>query len=100
MKLRSPKKVLFLALAACIAFSVVFAEVVIADDIDHDCMGEGCPFCLGIETVHNFFKSLELGTLAVFLSACPVFLTQTPRTFTGFLLSLHSPVALKIRLNS
>jgi hypothetical protein len=100
MELRPSQKALFLALAVCIAFSVVFAEALIADDIDHDCAGDGCPFCLAIATAHNFLKNLRLGTLAVFFAACPVFLIQTLKKCTVFPLVVNSPVVLKVRFNS
>ncbi|MDR0320670.1 MAG: hypothetical protein LBI28_04135 [Treponema sp.] len=100
MELRPKRKILFLALAVCIVFSVVFAEVVIADDLDHDCAGEGCPLCLTIETVHNFIRNLKLGGTAIFLVVCPMFLAQTPPQSAEFAFSLNSPVALKVRFNS
>jgi hypothetical protein len=100
MELRPKGKALFLALAVCIAFSVVFAEALIADDIDHDCTGEGCPFCLAIETAHNFLKNLKMGGMAVFLAVGPAFSAQTPLQFTDSPLSFNSPVALKVRFNS
>jgi hypothetical protein len=100
MELRPKNKVLLLAMALCMVFSLVFAEIVIADEPDHDCAGEGCPFCLIIETTHNFLKSLKFAALAVFLTVCPVFLIQTPPKYTDFPLSLYSPVALKVRFNS
>jgi hypothetical protein len=101
MRLHSKSKILFLALAICIAFSVVFAENLIADDNEHDCTGEGCPVCLGIETVHYFIISLKLGALiVVFLAVCPVFFTQTTLKCTEIFLSLYSPITLKVRFNS
>jgi hypothetical protein len=100
MELRPKRTVLLLALAVCMAFSVVFAEILVAGDIDHDCIGEGCPFCITIETVHNFIKNLKLGGLAFFLAVCPVFLIRTSQKFTDFPLSPNSPVALKVRFNS
>jgi hypothetical protein len=100
MELRHSQKALFLVLAVCIAFSVVFAEVLIADDIGHDCAGDGCPFCLAIATAHNVLKNLRLGALAVFLAACSMIFAQTLPSFTQFPLSLNSPVVLKVRFNS
>jgi hypothetical protein len=100
MELRSDRKVMFLALAVCMIFSVFFAEVLIADDLDHDCIGEGCPFCLAIEIANNFLKSLKLTVLTVFLIVCLIFLIQTFKKFIEFDISLHSPVALKVRFNS
>jgi hypothetical protein len=89
-----------LALAVCMLFSVVFAEAAIANDFDHDCTGEGCPFCLAIETAHNFLKSLRLGGAVAFLAVGPAFSIQTPPKCTDFSLSFNSPVVLKVRFNS
>jgi hypothetical protein len=98
MELRPKGKILFLALAVCIAFSVVFAELVIADDLEHDCTGEGCPFCLTIETVNNFIKNLKLAALAVFLAFSFLHCSLLPAHCS--LLPTHTPVALKVRLIS
>jgi hypothetical protein len=98
MELRLKRKVLFLVLAICMVFSVVFAELVIADDLDHDCAGEGCPFCLQIETFNNFLKSLKLAAMTVFLSFSFLHCSLLPTHCS--LLTTHSPVALKVRFNS
>jgi hypothetical protein len=100
MELRSKAKVLFLPLAVCMAFSFFFAETLIADDHDHDCIGEGCPICLGTETVNNFIKNLKMGGLAVFLVGCPMFLAQMPKKIAVFAIFLDSPIDLKVRFNS
>jgi hypothetical protein len=98
MELRPKRKVLFLALA--VIFSIFFAELVIAEDIDHDCIGEGCPFCLIIETTFNFLKNLKFAALSVSLVVCLMFILQTFKKFIEFTISLNSPVALKVRFNS
>jgi hypothetical protein len=100
MELFSKRKVLFLILALCIVFSLVFTELVIAEDLDHDCIGDGCPFCLLIETAHNFTKNLKLGVLTIFLAACPVFILQTFYKSSEFTISFQSPIVLKVRFNS
>jgi hypothetical protein len=100
MELCPKRKVLFLALAVCMIFSLVFAELVLADAHDHDCIGEGCPVCLQIEAANNFFKSLKLAGLLYFLAVCAFFLFQTPPRNTEFAIYIHSPIDLKVRFNS
>jgi hypothetical protein len=100
MELRLKRKVLFLALAVFMIFSFFFAEILIADDLDHDCIGEGCPFCLVIEIANNFLKSLKLTAVAAFLTVCLIFLIQTFIKIIDFPISLYSPVTLKVRFNS
>jgi hypothetical protein len=98
MELRPKGKILFLALAACMVFSVVFADVLITDDIDHDCKGEGCPICLTIETAHNFIKNLKLAAMVVFLAFSFLHCSLLPAHCS--LHPTHSPVILKVRFNS
>jgi hypothetical protein len=98
MELRPKRKVLFLALAACMVFSIVFAELVINGDIDHDCKGEGCPFCLTIETAHNFLKNIKLAAMAVFLAFLFLHCSLLPARCSLF--TTYSPVILKVRFNS
>jgi hypothetical protein len=100
MELGSQRKVLFLALAACIAFSVLFAESLIADEHDHDCIGEGCPICLQIETTNNLLRTLKLAGLFCFLFVCTVFLSLTFQKYTEITICVFSPIALKVRFNS
>jgi hypothetical protein len=100
MELRPKGKILFLTLAICIVFSVVFAETIIADNFEHDCKGEGCPVCLTIETVNNFIKSLKLFALVVFLAVCPMFPIHTSKNMGYLSLSFISPITLKVRFNS
>jgi hypothetical protein len=98
MELRLQKKVLFIALAVCIVFSVVFAEALIANDLDHVCTEEGCPFCMAIETVHNYLKSLKLSTLAVFLVFAFLYCSLLPAHCSLF--PAYSPITQKVRFNS
>jgi hypothetical protein len=100
MELRHQRKVLFFALAACVIFSVVFSETVIAGEHDHDCIGEGCPFCLLIETANNLLKSLKLAGLLCFLTACTVFAALAFQKYAKISPCVFSPVALKIRFNT
>jgi hypothetical protein len=99
MASRSNRKVLFL-LAACIIFSVCFAELAVAGDHDHICTGEGCPYCLSIETVDHFLKSLKLGGFALLLTVCPMFFDQAFKKHAAFVFCLDSPISLKVRFNS
>jgi hypothetical protein len=100
MELRPAKKILFLVLAACIAFSVIFAESLTAAGHDHDCAGEGCPVCLCIEAANNLLKVLKLALLFAILTAFFASRAEAPPKQPGFTSYLFSPVALKVRFNS
>jgi hypothetical protein len=100
MKLRPQRKILLLALAVCIVFSFVFAEVLIAKEHDHDCIGEGCPSCLLIEIANIFLKSLKLGGLSGFLAVCPALPVLSFQKYTEIAHCGFSPVTLKVRFNT
>jgi len=100
MELCSKRKILFLALAVCIAFSVVFTANLAATDIDHDCIGENCPECLHIETAKGFLKALKTTGSFTFLTGHLVFTAKTPENSTECTTYSQSPIALKVRFNS
>jgi hypothetical protein len=100
VRVRPKRKILFLALAVCIAFSVVFAGNLAAVDIDHDCTGENCPVCLHIETAKGFLKTLKTTGSFTSLTSHLVFTAKIPENNAECNIYPHSPIALKVRFNS
>ena len=90
---------LFLALAMCIAFSVVFAENLAAGNSDHDCRGVDCPVCLVIKAEQNFLKTLKFTGFLLFAAFLTLFAPIFKR-YTGLNPDPLSPVTLKVRFNS
>jgi len=88
------RKFFLLVLAACIVFSVVMAETMIAGD--HDCTGAHCPICLIIKTANNSFR---LSAIVLFFTGCSMFFIHITGTKTRHTVYSLSPVALKIRFN-
>jgi hypothetical protein len=100
MALRPNKKILFLVLAVCIAFSVVSAETFVAAGLDHHCTGEDCIPCLQIEAAKNFLKTLKVVSIVLCFAALSVVPVLNPQKHTGFNPYHLSPVAQKVRFNS
>jgi hypothetical protein len=100
MELCPGKKILLAVFSACVVFSVVFASVLTASIIDHDCAGGHCPYCLQIETAKNFAKIVKFAGIGLFLAIRPAFpgrfLKKSAERKDYFL----SPVTLKVRFNS
>ena len=100
MELRFKRKALFLSLAVCIIFTVSFTEFLTADYYEHDCIEEGCPICLQIQMVANFLRTLKMASFTVFFASVLIFLAQTSKKLTEFVLLPYSPVTLKVRFNT
>jgi hypothetical protein len=100
MESRSKKKILLLALAICIAFSVVFAGNLAATEIDHDCTGENCPVCLHIETAKGFLKTLKTAGSFSSITGHLTLTAKIPEDNAECNIYPHSPIALKVRFNS
>ena len=100
MELCQKRKILFLAIAVCIAFSVIFTMDLAANDIDHDCTGENCPFCLHIETAKGFLKALKTAGSFTFLAGHLVFTATIHENYTECTIYSQSPIVLKVRFNS
>jgi len=91
---------LFLALAVCIGFSVVFTANLATADIDHDCIGENCPVCLHIETAKGFLKTLKTAGSFSSLTSHLALTAKIPENNAECNIYPHSPIALKVRFNS
>jgi len=100
MELYRKRKILLLALAACIVFSVVSAETLIASEHDHDCTGEGCPVCLQIEAAGCFLKTLKLTVIGLLLIAFSILFNKLQKKYACFNLYFISPIFLKVRFNT
>jgi len=100
MELCPKRKILFLAIAVCIAFSVVFITNLTAADIDHDCIGESCPVCLHIEMAKDFLKAFKTANSFSSLTSHLVFTAKIPENNAECNIYPHSPIALKVRFNS
>jgi len=99
MKPLCKSRILFLALALCIIFSVVFTENLSAGSNEHDCTGADCPICLIIEAGQNFLKTLKI-TGFLFFTALMAFLAHILIGYSGLNAYTLSPIKLKIRINS
>jgi len=100
MELCPKRKILFLAIAICIAFSVVFTGNLAATEIDHDCTGENCPVCLHIETAKDFLKALKTAGSFSSLTSHLAFTAKILENNAECNIYPHSPIALKVRFNS
>ena len=113
MKLQSNMSILLLAMAACIAFSVILTGVLIAGCLDHD-HSEGkihlisstaktepdCPICQKIEMAEIFLNALKLANIILFFISCFVFIVQSQNIHKTHEAYFLSPVALKVRFNT
>jgi len=112
MKLQTKSKNLLLAMAVCIAFSVILTGTLTVSYLDHDCIGgkihpigssantePDCPICQKIESAEIFLKILKLTSIVLFFTNCFAFIIQTPNVNTLHDAYLLSPVALKVRFN-
>jgi hypothetical protein len=93
------KKILLLVPAVCISFSTLLSETLIGACHDHDCIGEGCPVCLQIETADNFLKAMKLAGVCFLLTTCFVLLAYSIKERAKFNLCSISLFDLKVRFN-
>jgi len=91
----------FAAFAAFIIFSLVFTMLAMAAIIDHECIGDGCPFCMAIKAAVSFLTSIKLIALFMFFAAALAFIIQKPsQKPVSCNPCICSPVILKVRLNT
>lgn len=94
------KKKQMLALLACILLCsfVAFSAAFIIAEADHDCVGEGCHICVGIEKCRSLLRGLAgaLAASAVFLppALCVISLLKRVQIEDKTV----TPVTLKVKL--
>ena len=104
MRLRAQFRILFLILAVFIVFSIVFAEILIAPKLNHECIGEenGCPICAQIRSVLNFLIALKTAEAVVLFALCLSFII--PKAVQQYIIEYStysfSLISLKVRYNS
>ena len=91
---------LFLILAVCIIFPVIFIESLASLLLDHDCPETVCSPCLQIETAQLFLKTLNLAGIIVFLAVNVLLLLPIIKNNIGFVFYSLSPVVMKVRCNT
>jgi len=97
------RKILLLALAVCIVFSIFFTIILLTQSLNHACCvteKSECLPCLQIEAAKNFFRTLKLVIFFALFAAHLLFRTQDPQKSTENNVYIFSPIALKVRFNS
>jgi|GEM_PF-3899704 len=92
MELFTGKRITYLLLAVCIAFTVISAETIITDD--HDCIGKNCIFCQHIYAYKNIIKV----TTCLFIDS--IQLSQLNEQKTKETISSFFLIEQKVRLNT
>ena len=88
-------------LAMFVIVSILLTMIALAAVIDHECIGDGCPFCMIIKAAAYFFNTIKLIALFLFLAAALAFIIQIPsKKPVPYNPCICSPVILKVRLNT
>ena len=78
---------------------ILFATLLINEQVDHDCIGDNCPVCACVAECENALRQVGGGIgiqITIFVSI--VFALFLAFFFTAFLLK-KTPVLKKVRLN-
>jgi hypothetical protein len=79
--------------------TVLFLEGSILFHQNHDCSGEGCPLCLLIQRVENFFRELKSAASCPGFSADTLLMAAFILKFAVFRFVPSSAVQLKVKMN-
>jgi len=100
MALSTKTKILFLILAICIAFSVVFTVTNTAAILDHHCTDEDCSKCRQIEAAKYYIKTIKFAVIGLFFAVLIAFSNQIQKNYAESHIYILTPVTLKNRFNS
>ena len=68
-----PKRILAMLMAVAIFAVMLSSALFLAEEADHDCIGDGCQICVQMNVCRGILKSLSLVlhvAVAVLLAAC------------------------------
>ena len=106
MEIRPKTKILLLAVAICIAFPVIFGEVLVSLDIGHECHGNhggveaSCQVCLKIELARSLLKTIKMVSAGLTLAALLHLFTRSKLEYSEQKYFNLSPILLKVRINT
>ncbi|WP_195268088.1 hypothetical protein [Eubacterium sp. 1001713B170207_170306_E7] len=94
------KKILTLLLAIFFVLFFFLSTAFMTEEAHHDCVGDGCPICMQLSALQNFFKQLDTGNAlaAAVLVIHLIFFCAILKRDAHFL--PVSPVSLKVRMNN
>jgi hypothetical protein len=81
-------------------FSLVFSEVLVSGEHEHDCIGADCPICLQISAVRDFLKLLKMAYISLGLAVFAVLIAPVFSKSAKFKAYYISPIMLKVRINA
>lgn len=101
MTIKSEKKrALTLLLAAFFVVFFLLSAAFLTEEAHHDCVGDGCPICMQMSALQNFFKQLDTGAaLTAAVLVLHLIFRCMPLRWDSFFL-VTSPVRLKVRMNN
>ena len=89
-----------LILTIAFVFVMLFSQVFVIAEADHDCSGEDCPVCETVAVIGNFFKELSIIGCLAFACAATVFAVIRSLFTRNETRSVFSLITLKVKLSS
>jgi len=99
MEMYSKMKILFLILAVCIAFAVVFAEIIITLEIINNSKNVKC-LIKKEKDLKSIIKTIKQAIIGFCLAALLIFFNHNIIKYVKFKYYYISPFILKVRINS
>ena len=97
-KVNFPRKIAFTALfTAWLILAVIFAGILVIEEHEHDCIGEGCHICLEIQIALRLIEAF--GRLGVSMVVIGFILYAWALIKPTLLFWIKNPVELKVRFN-
>jgi hypothetical protein len=94
------KKLLFIILALCFAFTALEAEIFVFSNLDHDHTGDECSTCLQIEIVQSILKGLSVAFIAALFAGLAPHSRRIIKIIRSYAGCPATPVALNVKSNT
>lgn len=94
------KRMLSLLAAVVALFVVLYSNIYIVVEADHECVGDNCPICCQINACQNTLKHLDLGVHTAATAAVFVYMICSGVSISAYFIQHYTLVSLKVKLSN
>ena len=99
MQSKSKNRIIAFVVMVAMVSVMLFSTLYLGEHVNHDCTGEDCPICAMMVQCSNNLKQIG-GVMAVVVCVAPfVCACESLQKYSVNLVSFHSLISQKVRLN-
>lgn len=96
--MENKRKITAIILAVIVLLVMFYSAHFIAEESEHDCVGDDCPICCQINVCRSSLKNLSLAVVVAVLAAAFTFIIYRSIAVCTDTITYHTLISLKVKL--